>query len=94
MAPEIYSIFQMLLLADMLLIASSYAFQWLITLPLELVASSITLQYWGPSHKIKPLFITIFLGIIILVNIAGVRSFGNVEAFFSILKVIAVVGFM
>jgi yeast amino acid transporter len=91
---EVCYTLEILLNKFILLTGFSYAFQWLITLPLELVASSITLQYWGLSHRIKPLFITIFLAAIILINITGVRGFGNVEAFFSILKVIAVVGFM
>lgn len=69
-------------------------FTWLITLPLELVAASITLQYWGLEHRWLPLFITIFLLLIVLINIAGVRGFGTAEAILSIVKVLAIIGFM
>lgn len=72
---------------------SSYTVQWLIVLPLELVASSITLQYW---HNPLPhaAWVTLFLVGIVIINIFGVKGFANVEATLSIVKVIAIVGFM
>jgi len=68
--------------------------QWLITLPLELVASSITLQYWGNPLKKNASWVTIFLFLIIVINVMGVKKFADFEVVFSIIKVSAIVGFM
>jgi len=77
-----------------LLTRNSYVFQWLITLPLELVASSITLQYWGNPLKNHASWVTIFLVLIVAINILGVKRFADFEAGFSVMKVLAIVGFM
>ena len=71
----------------------NYALQWLVVLPLETVAASIVIDYWetGISNAV---FVTIFLIIIIGVNLFGVKGYGEAEFVFSILKVIAVIGFM
>lgn len=75
------------------LTSPSYTLQWLITLPLELVAASITLQYWSqPLHH--SVWVTLFLVGIVTINIFGVKGFANVEATLSIVKVVAIVGFM
>ena len=71
----------------------NYALQWLIVLPLEVVAASITVNYWGSS--ISPaVWVTIFLTIIIGINMFGVKGYGEAEFVFSIVKVIAVIGFI
>lgn len=71
----------------------NYTLQWLITLPLELVAASITLSYWSqPIHH--SVWVTIFLVGIVTINIFGVKGFANVEATLSIVKVAAILGFM
>lgn len=72
----------------------SYAFQWLVTLPLELVASSITLQYWGKPLGHHWVWVTIFLIGIATINVFGVKGYANAEATFSTMKVVAVAGFM
>lgn len=72
---------------------SSYALQWLIILPLEIVAASITMTYWN-SDLVKAGFVTIFLGVIMASNLSGVRIYGEVEFTFAMVKVIAVVAFM
>lgn len=56
----------------------SYAMQWLVVLPLEIVAASITLQYWPGAQDTNPAaFVTIFLVIIIAINFFGVRGYGE-----------------
>ncbi|KAH9221852.1 amino acid permease/ SLC12A domain-containing protein [Leptodontidium sp. 2 PMI_412] len=72
----------------------NYAFQWLVTLPLELVAATITLQYWGQPLGHRSVWITIFLLSLATINIFGVRGWANVEAGLSIIKVVAIVGFL
>ncbi len=71
----------------------NYAMQWLIALPLEIVAAAITVQYWH-SNVSPAAWVSIFLTIIISINLFGVRGYGEAEFFFSILKVIAVIGFI
>src|SRR5271170_4741684 len=71
----------------------NYAMQWLVVLPLELTAAGITVNYWTTSINVG-VFITIFLVALTLINLAGVRGYGEAEFVFSIIKVIAVVGFI
>lgn len=68
--------------------------QWLLVLPLELVASSITLQYWGQPPKYHAAWVTLFLVAISVINLFGVKGFANVEATLSLIKTTAIVGFM
>ena len=71
----------------------NYAMQWLVVLPLEVVAAAITVSYW--NSKISPAaWVAIFLTIITSINLFGVRGYGEAEFVFSIIKVIAVVGFI
>jgi len=80
----------------------NYAMQWLVVLPLEIVAASITIHYWtGPPHystedqrKMTLGFVALFLAVIISINLFGVRGYGEAEFVFSIIKVIAVIGFI
>lgn len=62
-------------------------------MPLEIMAASITLEFWNlpvPGWA----SITIFLGITIAINLSGVKFYGEAEYCFSIMKVTAVIGFM
>ncbi|KAL9605114.1 MAG: hypothetical protein Q9219_000048 [cf. Caloplaca sp. 3 TL-2023] len=71
----------------------NYAMQWLIVLPLEIVAAAITVGYW--NSPISPaVWVTFFLVAIISINLAGVQGYGEAEFVFSIIKVIAVIGFI
>ena len=77
------------------LILQSYALSWLVTLPLEIVAASITLGYWPGSQSTNPAaWVTIFLVVIVSINLFGVRGYGEAEFVFSIIKVLAVIGFI
>ncbi|KAK2754929.1 amino acid permease [Colletotrichum kahawae] len=71
----------------------NYALQWLIVLPLEIIAASITITYWD-GRITKAIFVTIFLVGIIAINLFGVKGYGEAEFIFSIIKVIAVIGFI
>lgn len=71
----------------------NYALQWLVVLPLEVVAAAITVEYWGSA--ISPAaWVAIFLVIIISINLFGVKGYGEAEFVFSIVKVVAVTGFI
>lgn len=71
----------------------NYAMQWLIVLPLEVVAASITINYWSVAIS-DAVWVTIFLIAIVGINLIGVKGYGEAEFVFSLVKVIAVIGFM
>ena len=75
--------------------AYNYWLQWLIVLPLELVAASIVISYWDPNEVVpKGVWVAIFLIVITVINLFGVRGYGEFEFFGSLVKVIAVIGFI
>lgn len=71
----------------------SYALQWLVALPLEIIAGALTVEYWNDRLS-KAIFVTIFLFMIAVINLFGIKGYGEAEFVFSIVKVTAVVGFM
>lgn len=71
----------------------NYAMQWIIVLPLELVAASIVIQYW--NSDINPAaWVGIFYVLIVCINFFGVKGYGEAEFVFSTIKVVAVIGFI
>lgn len=75
--------------------AWNYALSWLVTLPLEIIAASITLSYWpGAADVNGAAWVTIFLVVIISINLFGVKGYGEAEFVFSIIKVVAIIGFI
>ncbi|KXL47271.1 hypothetical protein M433DRAFT_71069 [Acidomyces richmondensis BFW] len=73
----------------------NYAVQWLTVLPFELTAAGLTLDFWPNAAKQNVgVWITIFLVALIIVQIFGVRGYGEVEFVLSIIKVIACTGFI
>ncbi|KAI6247622.1 General amino-acid permease GAP2 [Erysiphe necator] len=73
----------------------NYAIQWLLILPLEIVAASITLSYWPSMEKLQGAFgVSIFLSVVIIINLCSVRGYGEAEFIFAIIKVVAVVSFI
>ena len=71
----------------------SYALQWIVVLPLEIIAGAYTIGYWNPALN-PAIFVTLFLIIIVVINLLGVKGYGEAEFIFAIIKVTAVVGFM
>lgn len=67
--------------------------QWLTILPLEIIAASLTIGYWD-NQLTRAIFVTIFLAVIIVINMFGVEGYGEAEFIFSIIKIIAVISFM
>ncbi|KAK8180095.1 amino acid transporter [Phyllosticta capitalensis] len=72
----------------------NYALQWLVVLPLEIVAASITVNYWNEGRIDNSAWVAIFLVLIISINLFGVKGYGEAEFVFSIIKVTAVIGFI
>ncbi|OAA59069.1 amino acid permease [Niveomyces insectorum RCEF 264] len=71
----------------------NYAMQWLVVLPLEIIAASMTVTYWNVQLN-KAIFVTVFLVVIISINLFGVKGYGEAEFVFAIIKVTAIVGFI
>ncbi|KAH7141308.1 amino acid permease-domain-containing protein [Dactylonectria estremocensis] len=71
----------------------NYAFMWLTVLPLELTVCSFTVQYW--NQGISPAaWITLFWGVIVIINIFGTLGYAEEEFWSSCFKLSAVVIFM
>ncbi len=62
-------------------------------LPLEIIAAALTVRYWNTTVP-SSVFVTIFLVVIVVINLAGIRGYGEAEFIFAIVKIVAVVGFM
>jgi amino acid transporter len=71
----------------------SYALQWLISFPVEVVAASEVIAYWNKSLP-RAIFVTIFVTFIISINMLGVKAYGEAEFIFAVIKITAVIGFM
>lgn len=71
----------------------SYALQYLCVLPLEIMAATFTLDYWS-SPIPKAVCVAVFMVSIIIINLNGVKAFGEAEFLMSVMKVVAVIGFM
>lgn len=71
----------------------NYAIMWLIVLPLELVAAAMCILFW--NSEINPVaWVTIFYLVIVIINLFGVKGYGEAEFYLAIVKVIAIVGFI
>ncbi|CAL9733506.1 histidine permease [Monosporozyma servazzii] len=70
----------------------NYLAQWLVLLPLELVAASITIRYWTESIN-SDAWVAIFYAVIAFANMLDVKSFGEFEFILSMIKILAIIGF-
>ncbi|KAG8878975.1 glyceraldehyde-3-phosphate dehydrogenase 1 [Tulasnella sp. 332] len=71
----------------------NYALQWIVTLPTELSAAVLVIKYWDTSTS-PAVWISLLLGWVFLVNMLGVRGYGEAEVVYSMIKVIAILGFI
>ncbi|OAG35058.1 hypothetical protein AYO21_10790 [Fonsecaea monophora] len=69
-----------------------YAIGWLVTLPFEITAAGITIDYW--HHYNIGIWIAVFLTTLIVVQFFGVKGYGEVEFVLGIIKIVAVLGFI
>ncbi|KAF2757247.1 amino acid permease [Pseudovirgaria hyperparasitica] len=72
----------------------NYAFQWLVVLPLEIVAASLTIEFWNHGRINSNAWVAIFLFLVVVINLFGVKGYGEAEFVFSIVKVTAIIGFI
>lgn len=70
----------------------NYWYSYAITLPTEITAAAIVISYW--DTKTNPgVWIAVFLVVIVGINFAGVRYYGEAEFWFSFIKVVTVRAF-
>lgn len=74
-------------------VAWNYFLQYLVLLPLELVAASMTMQYWTTSVN-PDVWVLIFYVVVISINFFGVRAYGEAEFIFLLIKVVTVLMFI
>lgn len=72
----------------------NYALQWLVVLPLEIVAATFTIEYWNAKTVNNNAWVAIFLVFIVGINLFGVKGYGEAEFIFAIIKIAAVIGFI
>jgi len=53
-----------------------YAISWLTILPFELIAASITIDYWRSDISMA-VWVTVFLVVLCIIQIFGVRGYGE-----------------
>lgn len=70
-----------------------YAISWLTILPFELTAASVTIRFWRDDLN-EGIWIATFLVILIIIQVFGVRGYGEVEFVLSCVKIAACTGFI
>jgi amino acid transporter len=73
----------------------NYVMQWVVVLPLELTVCGLTIGYWDPEGKISVgVWITVFLVVIIIVNMFGSLGYAEEEFVSAVIKLTATVVFI
>lgn len=71
----------------------NYWFNWAVTLAVEIVASAIIMKFWFPDVP-SIVWSVLFLGIIFLLNALSVKSYGESEYWFALIKVATIIVFI
>ncbi|KAG0210905.1 hypothetical protein BGX28_008742 [Mortierella sp. GBA30] len=74
----------------------TYFTNWALTIPAELSASSLIIAYWLPENSSFPTWIVpvIIIVALVAINMLGVSVYGEIEYWFSILKVVTIIVFI
>ncbi|KAF8892161.1 general amino acid permease 1 [Infundibulicybe gibba] len=64
----------------------NYFYTNAISVPVEVTAATILLSFWDPEHKHQAIYTAVICVLVCLINIFGVRYFGEAEFIFSIVK--------
>lgn len=71
----------------------NYWYNWAITIAVDLVAAQLVMGYWLPD--IDPwIWSAIFLALLFLINVISTKNFGEMEFWFSLIKVVTVIIFI
>jgi lysine-specific permease len=71
----------------------NYWFNWAVTIAAELSAAGIIMKFWFPDIPSLP-WSVLFLAIMFLINYLSVKSFGEAEYWFALIKVVTVIVFI
>lgn len=71
----------------------NYVFLWLVVLPLEIIAAALTINFWDDTIN-SVAWVIIFYVLIMGINLFGVKGYGEAEFLFSLIKVVAICGFL
>lgn len=73
----------------------NYMLQWLVTFPLEATAVTIIIGFWDKQEVVpQGVWITIYWLIIAIINVFGVKGYGEFEFFATLIKVLGIIGFI
>ncbi|KAF9927869.1 hypothetical protein BGZ75_007768 [Mortierella antarctica] len=73
-----------------------YFINWALTIPAELSASAVIVGFWLPKDSTFPSWVVplIIIIIMIFINLVGVKAYGELEYWFSVLKVLTIIMFI
>ncbi|KAF9543076.1 hypothetical protein EC957_001290 [Mortierella hygrophila] len=73
-----------------------YCINWALTIPAQLSASALIVSFWLPEGTSFPPWVVplIIIVLMVFINIAGVKTYGELEYWFSILKIVTIVIFI
>lgn len=67
--------------------------QWAISIPTEVVAAGIIIQFWAPNLQ-SWIPALVFIVVLVITNLIGVQVYGELEYWFALIKVITCVLFI
>ncbi|GME79844.1 unnamed protein product [Ambrosiozyma monospora] len=70
-----------------------YAINWIVLMPLELVAASLTVKFWNTEVN-SAAWVVIFYFFIMFIHVFGAKAYGEAEFWFSLIKLVTVIGFI
>ncbi|GAK67381.1 amino acid permease [Moesziomyces antarcticus] len=68
----------------------NYWYNWVIVLPAELSAAAVLMSYWSDANP--AIWISVFLVLVVAINLLGTRAYGEAEFWFASIKIITIVG--
>lgn len=71
----------------------NYWYTTAITVPADLVASTLIMKYWFPDSP-SILWSALFLGLLLILNVLSVKAYGESEYWFAGIKVISIIIFL
>ncbi|MDQ6598989.1 amino acid permease [Bacillus salipaludis] len=71
----------------------NYWFNWAVTVAVEIAASAIIMKFWLPDVP-SIVWSVLFLGLMFLLNALSVKSYGESEYWFALIKVITIIVFI
>ncbi|WP_051317312.1 amino acid permease [Ectobacillus panaciterrae] len=71
----------------------NYWYTTAITVPADLVASTLIMKYWFPNVP-SLLWSALFLGLLLILNVLSVKAYGESEYWFAGIKVISIIVFL